>query len=125
MEALRDALRESVKIVAFHDSDGNRVNERCVKCGVVFKAGQNIVHGHLPHCPTAKLNDALNRIGRAQAALEQIIIVDGIDAGVILLSAESTMKFSEAHGCEVYQNEFFSPLGDGLINLYRLLTGGE
>lgn len=121
MEALRDALRESVKIVAFHDSEGNRVNERCIKCGVVFKAGQNIVHGHLPECPTSKLNDALNRIGRAQAALEQIIETKGEDAGVIYLSHESTT--SVINGVSTYDNAYFSPLGDALINLHHILTG--
>lgn len=121
MEALRDALRESVKIVAFYNGDGERVNERCIKCGVVFKSGQNIVHGHLPECPTARLNDALNRIGRAQAALEQIIETKGDDAGVIYLSHESTT--SVVNGVSTYDNAYFSPLGDALINLHHILTG--
>lgn len=51
--------------------------------------------------------------------LEAIVIPDGIDAGVILLSQDSPTDWHEAQQCHVYQYEYFSPLGDALVALWK------
>ena len=61
--------------------------------------------------------------------LEEIVVTEGKDAGVILLSSESTFHkvFIPTLGKEVeyYDNQYFSPLGDALIKLYEILLERE
>jgi hypothetical protein len=59
------------------------------------------------------------RLEEIQKDLEEIVISDGLDQGVILLDHESPTDWSEERQCFVYRHENFSPLGDALINLHR------
>ena len=73
--------------------------------------------------------DAVNRITKRKECiaairekLRQIVVTEGEDAGVILLSWESPMH-QEEHGgrtIQVYDHEYFSPLGDALMELWKL-----
>jgi len=69
--------------------------------------------------PTRKPCD--QRLVAAVALLEEIIVVDGVDAGVILKSSESPSRWDKEAGCHIMQHEYFSDLGDNLIKLYYLL----
>ena len=56
--------------------------------------------------------------------LEEIVVTEGIDKGVVLLSDYGTThKETNADGEEikVYDLEYFSPLGNALIRLYHML----
>lgn len=53
-------------------------------------------------------------------SLEKIVVPDGVDAGVILLSDDSPTKYDPEAKCQVYIHEHFSPLGDALVNLHKL-----
>lgn len=60
------------------------------------------------------------RIQQIAEALEQIVCTEGEDAGVVLLSNEGPTHYSEALKCEVYDHDYFSPLGDALIAAWKL-----
>ena len=62
------------------------------------------------------------RIKKAVKKLQEIVETSGVDEGVIYLSNDSTAHWDEENGCNVYDNESFSPLGDALIELYKILT---
>ena len=53
-------------------------------------------------------------------AIDKIVVSEGIDAGVILLSDESPTHFDKDVNCQVYEYEYFSPLGDALVALAKL-----
>lgn len=63
------------------------------------------------------------QIDKAKEKLKEIVIPDGIDAGVVLLSNDGPTHWSEEHQCFVYEHEYFSPLGDALIELWNILNG--
>ena len=65
--------------------------------------------------------DMLRRkLSAIRTALDEIVISEGADAGVILLSDDSPTHFSELTKCQVYDYENFSPLGDALVYLAKL-----
>jgi hypothetical protein len=68
--------------------------------------------------------DALRRdLLAIREAIDEIVISEGEDAGVILMSSESPTHYSEEAKCQVYDHENFSPLGDALVALARLARG--
>lgn len=69
--------------------------------------------------------EAIRRLEAAKTALEKIVCTEGDDAGVILVSADSSYYFDAEAGVSCYHNEFFSPLGDALIGLHRILEGTD
>lgn len=54
--------------------------------------------------------------------LETIVVTEGVDRGVVLLSQEAPTNWDAGAECYVYVHENFSPLGDGLIELYEILN---
>lgn len=71
----------------------------------------------------AKVVDDLRRkLAAIRDALDKIVVSEGQDAGVILLSSESPTHYDKAAGCSVYEHEFFSPLGDALVSVARLAS---
>ncbi len=54
--------------------------------------------------------------------LQTIVCHDGCDAGVVLLDQEGRTTWSDEHQCEVYDLEFFSPLGQALMELHQMIT---
>ena len=56
--------------------------------------------------------------------LEEIVVTEGCDTGVVLLSDHGTThKEMDTDGkvIEVYDLEYFSPLGNALIRLHKIL----
>jgi hypothetical protein len=77
--------------------------------------------------------DMAHRLDRAITQLKRIVEIEGQDAGVILLSHDSpchsepdpTDTNQPPRQISVYNHEYFSPLGDALIHLHRILIGQE
>ena len=65
--------------------------------------------------------DIRNQIAAVKARLGRIVCTEGEDAGVIMLSDEATFHWDEAHQCRFYDNNFFSPLGDALVDLWNAI----
>ena len=66
-----------------------------------------------------------HKIAMIVDSLEKIVVPDGIDAGVILLSDDSPTKYDPELKVQVYLHENFSPLGDALVNLHKLCVRSE
>lgn len=66
-----------------------------------------------------------NQIAAIREQLETIVCTEGIDAGVVLLSHDGPTHFDPAVNMQVYDHEYFSPLGDALIALHDLTTPAE
>ena len=67
------------------------------------------------------MNDLNFAIARCQQLLRAIVVTEGCDAGVVLLSHESPCHYDAAMECEVYDHDHFSPLGDALVELHNAL----
>ena len=113
----------------------------CVYCGHRYGPGEttpvsmaDALKEHVQQCPEhpmselkrensglrSEVADANLKLVRLRAALQNIVCVDGIDAGVIYLSHESPTHYDEKLKCHVYEHEHFSPLGDALVELWKL-----
>jgi hypothetical protein len=66
------------------------------------------------------------RLSEIIRKIEDMVVTTGIDKGVVLLSNESPTHAEVISGksIQVYDHENFSPLGDALIELYELASGG-
>lgn len=55
-------------------------------------------------------------------AIEKIVVTEGEDAGVVLLSDEAPVHHEFVNGkpVQVYDLEYFSELGTALVNLHRM-----
>lgn len=74
----------------------------------------------------AELKAANEKVAKAKELLEKIVCTEGEDAGVIWLSDHSpTHAHTLANGrtIRVYDHEYFSPLGDALVGLWKVLNG--
>ena len=56
-----------------------------------------------------------------RAKLQEIVVTDGCDKGVVLLSHDGPTHYDHEIQCQVYDHENFSPLGDALIELYEMI----
>lgn len=63
------------------------------------------------------------RLVRAIVLLKEIVEVEGEDAGVIYKSVESPTTYDATIECQVYKHQYFSELGDALLELYYNLIG--
>ncbi len=54
--------------------------------------------------------------------LQTIVCHDGCDAGVVYLDQEGKTHYDEEQQCQVYDLEFFSPLGQALMELHQMIT---
>jgi hypothetical protein len=84
-------------------------------------------HGYSGSCPKeplprpkTELETLRERLAAIRAAIDEIVVSEGEDAGVILLPSDSPTHFSELAKCRVYDFENFSPLGDALVALAKL-----
>lgn len=59
----------------------------------------------------------------ATQKLEVIVCTVGCDAGVVMLSEDGPTHWDPVTKCYVYDHEYFSPLGDALIDLHQTLKG--
>ena len=66
--------------------------------------------------------DLKARLRQIRERLRSVVCTSGIDAGVVLLSQEGPTHTEMVNGkrIQVYDHEYFSPLGDALMELYRL-----
>ena len=62
------------------------------------------------------------KLSHARDLLRKIVVTEGTDAGVVLLSQEGPTHYNPEVNGQVYNHEYFSPLGDALIKLYKLLS---
>ena len=60
------------------------------------------------------------RLKAIRDKLETIVCTDHQDAGVVLLSQEGATHYDAEQKCQVYDHEFFSPLGDALIEAWMM-----
>lgn len=61
-----------------------------------------------------------SQINAIRDALEQIVVTEGEDTGVVLLSDDAPTKYDPERQCQVYTHDNFSPLGDALVALHAL-----
>jgi len=54
--------------------------------------------------------------------LKEIVCTEGCDKGVVMLSSEGPVHYDEELKGQVYDHEFFSPLGDALIEIYHMVA---
>ena len=64
-------------------------------------------------------------IHKMRTAIEEIVCTEGCDKGVVMLSHEGPTHYDAEAKCQVYDHEYFSPLGDALIALHDLTAAPE
>lgn len=88
---------------------------KIVECGNPYPLNQEWALKASPVASPAE------RIMAAKELVERIVCTEGEDKGVVMLSQEGPCTFDEDLQCYVYLHEYFSPLGDALIELWDLL----
>lgn len=70
----------------------------------------------------SEIEELRGRITVIRHKLERIVVTEGEDAGVVLLSQEGPTHPEVVGGriVQVYDHEYFSPLGDALMELWKL-----
>lgn len=63
----------------------------------------------------------MSDLARIRQQLESIVVTVGEDKGVILVSDASPTHYSAELGGQVYDHEYFSPLGGALIELWEMV----
>lgn len=75
---------------------------------------------------TDELKAATERLAKAKDLLEEIVVPEGEDSGLIWKSWESPTHpetLASGQTIQVYDHEHFSELGDALVELWRVLSG--
>lgn len=138
-QRLADEHGKDILIIAAWDSASNRTNivtwgRKPAQKEAAAKAGETIavqfglldeladVHeDYRREGEAAQVVDDLRRkLAAIRGALAQIVISEGEDAGVILVSSDSPTHYDAEAKCQVYEHEHFSPLGDALVSVARL-----
>ena len=70
--------------------------------------------------PAEVANDLRRKFAAIRDAMAKIVISEGTDSGVILLSSESPSHYDMRIHHQVYDYEHFSPLGDALVAVARM-----
>jgi len=124
-------LREEVERLVNWINDlhsGMYIN--CVYCGYRYGpkhdtpvAMSQVLREHIEQCPEHPVSKLKHRLVYACEQLKHIVCTEGEDAGVILLDHEGSTHPKEINGrtVQVYDHDYFSPLGDALIHLYETL----
>lgn len=60
------------------------------------------------------------QLAAIQEAIPNIVCTEGEDAGVVLLSNDGVTHYDKERDCQVYELEYFSPLGEALMALHKL-----
>jgi hypothetical protein len=62
------------------------------------------------------------KLAAVRAKLEEIVCTEGCDAGVVMLSQDGPTHPEVIKGValQVYDHEYFSPLGDALIEVWKM-----
>lgn len=64
--------------------------------------------------------ELLRRLEAIRKKLELIVCTTGQDAGVVYLSDEAPTHYDQEQQMQVFDLQYFSPLGEALISLYKL-----
>lgn len=74
-----------------------------------------------------KIEQLESQLTAARTLLQTIVCTQGCDAGVVLLSYDGPTHFETIEGKRytVYDHNYFSPLGDALMELQRILSSGN
>lgn len=71
----------------------------------------------------------LNKYGHAlmeiRSKIEEAVCTEGCDKGVVMLDHQGTTHYDKELKVNVYDHEYFSPLGDALIAIHDLTKPGE
>lgn len=67
----------------------------------------------------------LGKLAEIEAKFKEIVCTEGVDAGVIYYSHESTTHYDAAAGGQVYDHHYFSPLGDALMALFGMIRDAQ
>lgn len=70
-----------------------------------------------------KIASLESQLTAARTQLETIVCTEPPDDGVILISDEATFHADPDTGVSTYNNVHFTPLGDALMELWRILNG--
>jgi len=54
--------------------------------------------------------------------MKKIVCTEGVDKGVVFLSDHGPTKYDSELKANVYVHEYFSPLGDALIEVYEMIV---
>lgn len=73
----------------------------------------------------ANQKDLLWELRQMLRDMEQIVVTEGCDQGVILLSQDAPTVYDAEAKCQRYTHENFSPLGNALVLLHRKLYALE
>ena len=69
-----------------------------------------------------KLSDVIQQVKEIKDRLESIVVTSGEDTGIILKSTESPSEYDKKLRIHVFENEYFSELGEELIKLYKQIN---
>ena len=101
----------------------------CVYCGHCYGPGEttpvsmaDALKAHIEQCPDHPMSHLKAKLVCIRKALEEIVCVVPPDDGVILLSQDGPTHIEVIEGREVtvYNHEHFSPLGDALMEVWKM-----
>lgn len=114
---LADAVREAIVASREYDPDFS-TPEQIQMLRESFRESQLTVRRL-----TQQLTAANKRLAKAREKLKEIVVTEGYDAGVVLLSDDGPTHYDAELKCQVYDHAYFSPLGDALVELAALADG--
>lgn len=64
-----------------------------------------------------------SKLAAVRAKLQKVVITEGVDSGVVLLSSEGTThsEIRDGKPCQVYDHVHCSALGDALVELWEIV----
>jgi len=66
-----------------------------------------------------------SRLQKISDTMENIVVTEGEDAGVVLLSTEAPCRYEAGSNVAIYGLPYFSPLGESLMEVYHLASQRE
>lgn len=72
-----------------------------------------------------QISQLREKLASIRTQIEDIVCTEGEDKGLILLSHDGPTHFDPERKIQVYDHEFFSPLGDAMIALHNLTVPDE
>ena len=66
-----------------------------------------------------------SRLQKISDAMGNIVVTEGEDAGVVLLSTDAPCRYEAGSNVAIYDLLYFSPLGEALMEVYHLASQRE
>jgi hypothetical protein len=113
-----DAFRVDVaegKYSVLHDGKGKMT---ALRYGEPW--GRSLVGDNLVFSLASELHEARQAIAAIRAKLEKIVVTEGEDAGVVLLSQDAPKQWDVELHASVYDLEYFTPLGEALMAAWKM-----